>query len=485
MKRAENGCGDGRPARKTVLAVISVAIIGSLSLCVWYLQFADKTQSVDIAGEKEPALGMGPLPSGAQTTPPEAKEELPRLSRKGAVLEPRQPLEGVDKGTMSSFFGALGDLDRGARKLVRILHYGDSILTTDQLSGTVRRILQKRFGDGGHGFVLLGKPWRWYSHLDVTHGARGKWRGRPITSDPVRDGLYGLGGVGMEPQRASHGRAWAGASSEGEVGGTVASFELSYLAQPHGGSFELKIDERTIETVSTQRDELEVVHRVFDAPKHDSKLEVKYNNDGPVRLFGVVLESGMPGIVYDSLAINGARASVLGRYNIEHWKTEMELRDPSLVVLMFGANEGANRSLVLKEYRVHLKELIRTIRSAVPDASVLVVGPLDQAKRNGDGTFDSWQMPRRLSEAQREVALAEGCAFFDTWTAMGGRGSMGKWYRHGLGGGDLIHPTEQGARKIGAWLAEALLHGYYSWDSSSLSDDSLEIDDAGSPEAGL
>jgi hypothetical protein len=37
-------------------------------------------------------------------------------------------------------------------------------------------------------------------------------------------------------------------------------------------------------------------------------------------------------------------------------------------------------------------------------------------------------------------------------------------WRKGLGGGDFIHPTEHGARKIGNWLAEALLYGYQTFE---------------------
>ena len=467
MNEASSGGTGGRPSLKTVIAVISFALMGATAYGLWYLFTAPGDVGDDV--DDRETLQAGPLPTSPSVTADRVEEESHELSIPGSLTEPRQAIEVPGPEAMRGFHEALEQLEEGERKLVRVLHYGDSILTTDQLSGEVRRILQGRFGDGGHGFVLLGKPWRWYGHVDVDHGARGKWRGRPITSDPVRDGMYGLGGVAMEPQRASHGRAWAGPSldEESQVGKRVSSFDVSYMVQPRGGSFQIKLDGQVQETVSTAADETAAVHKVIEAPTPRSRLEVQYNNDGPVRLFGVVLETDGPGIVYDSLAINGARASVLGRYDESHWASELERRDPALVVVMFGANEGANRFLVLKEYRVHLRELLRNIRKAVPRSSILVVGPLDQARRNGDHTFSSWKMPIKLSQAQREVAMSEGCAFFDTWTAMGGEGSMGKWFRHGLGGGDLIHPTEHGARKIGGWLAEALLYDYYKARSDS------------------
>ncbi|MEZ4465887.1 MAG: hypothetical protein R3F43_15850 [bacterium] len=50
-------------------------------------------------------------------------------------------------------------------------------------------------------------------------------------------------------------------------------------------------------------------------------------------------------------------------------------------------------------------------------------------------------MVKRIVLAQRRASYEQGCAFWNTWEAMGGEGSMAKWYKSGLGGGDLTHPT--------------------------------------------
>lgn len=466
MKSSIKSRGKERPAKKTIVAVACLAAMGGVALCVYCFLFASDTPQGDGAEVEIVAAGPAGLAGSGTLVSTVNLESEDESHVKSVSLEkiadPHQKIEDPT-GAMGTLYRALRKLESGggARNVVRVLHYGDSILTTDELSGRVRQILQTRFGDGGHGFILLGKPWRWYKHLNVEHGARGKWRSRVLTSDPVSDGLYGLGGVAFEAQRGSHGKTWVGTVDEGS---RVSGFDISYLEQPHGGSFDLSLDGEKIETISTDAVEKRTVHKTVDVRGGRGKIGVEFNNDGVLRLFGAVMESGERGVVYDSLAINGARASVLGRYDEEHWAGELQRRDPSLVVLMFGANEGANRFLVLREYRVHLAKLIRTMRAALPDTSFLVVGPLDQAKKNAGGTFDSWKMPRKLSKAQREVSLAEGCAFFDTWNAMGGKGSMGKWYRKGLGGGDLIHPTEHGARKIGNWLAESLLYGYQTFE---------------------
>jgi lysophospholipase L1-like esterase len=206
-----------------------------------------------------------------------------------------------------------------------------------------------------------------------------------------------------------------------------------------------------------------VRHHRLDVPPGASKLTLQTRGDGEVRLFGAVMESDDPGVVYDSLAINGVRASLFNRFDKTHWRNELRRREASLVIFMCGANEGNNDELALGYYKTQLTEVIRDIQSAVPDAGCLIVGPLDQAMWGDDGKLVSKRMPRKLTKAQREVSLNNQCAFFNTYEAMGGKDSMAKWYRRGLGGGDFIHPTEHGARKIGTWLAEALLAGYENY----------------------
>jgi lysophospholipase L1-like esterase len=444
---------------KSVMAVFWFTVIGA-ALFISNRFFFNFSGETAVFLNENSAETAGPLPHVAATHIESFKKEADLLAANLKIKRPHQPLD-ESPDSMKSFVKALEELASGSRREpVRILHYGDSILTTDQLSGQVRFILQKKFGDGGHGFVLAGKPWRWYHHLGVEHGANKKWRIRPFTSAPLKDGLYGLGGVAFQGIRGSHGKVWAGTAIEGDLGREVKFFDISYLAQPGGGSFKIFIDGEYKETVNTQNDEKKTMHKTVTVPVGPAKLLIEFNNDGLLRLFGIVLETGEPGIVYDSLAVNGARASALARFDFEHWKKELRHRSPSLVILMMGANEGANQFLVVHEYREHLAKILKFIRESLPESSCLVVGPLDQAKRNEDRTFGSKKMPFRLTMAQREVALENGCAFFNTIDAMGGEGSMGKWFRTGLGGGDLIHPTEAGARRIGNWLTEALLYSY-------------------------
>ncbi len=401
----------------------------------------------------------------APTSAPSMESDAEYLFKSERITEPHQKIEFANPADIADFALALRDLAYGRRhEPVRILHYGDSILTTDELSGRVRYVFQRKFGDAGHGFVLLAKPWQWYHHLGVEQGGTlDKWNIRPFTSAPLKDGIYGLGGVAFVPQRGKNAKAWVQTASEGDQGRVVETFDVSYLEQPGGGSFDVYVGNSERRTIQTDGSQKQIRHVQVKVKLGSSRLRVVSNNDGPLRLFGVIMETGEPGVVYDSLAINGARATALARFDSEHWTRELQYRHPSLIILMMGANEGANKFLNLKQYRSDFSAILRTVKSARDDASCLVVGPLDQAMKKTTGGLGSKKMPAKLSRVQREVAFESGCAFFNTYEAMGGEGSMAKWMTTGLGGGDFIHPTKNGAQTLGNWLAEALLHAYQSY----------------------
>ena len=68
----------------------------------------------------------------------------------------------------------------------------------------------------------------------------------------------------------------------------------------------------------------------------------------------------------------------------------------------------------------------------------------------------------KIVAIQRRVATDTGCAFFNTFEAMGGAGTMARWYssQPRLVTADFTHPFPAGARKVGVLADNAILAGY-------------------------
>ena len=115
-------------------------------------------------------------------------------------------------GSMRSFYEKLAALERGvAPKPVRIAIYGDSNLTSDFLPGQLRRVLQARYGDAGHGYVALSRPWLSYRHEDVSMG--GYWGPNFTYCSPTtnlcHDKHYGFANLASETNELGA-AVWAG-----------------------------------------------------------------------------------------------------------------------------------------------------------------------------------------------------------------------------------------------------------------------------------
>ena len=377
------------------------------------------------------------------------------------------PIEDGADHALDAFFGRLLRTDRKEPGAVtRILHYGDSTIASDYVSGTVRRRLQARFGDAGHGFILIANPWEWYFHNDVLHASDGEWKASRLAGPVAPDGMYGLGGVSFTSYGG--GVAWFGAATRGDFGRNVSRFDVYYLEQPGGGEVEIGVRGSAPERFSTRGDAK--VSRVRRVAVDDggSKLTVRAAGGGPVRLFGVALERDRPGIVYDALGSHAAMAVYWERQDRAHWRDQLALRDPGLLVFQYGTNESDLWKLDRQEYERALAGLLDELHEVSGGASVLVVAPLDRAEQK-DGRLATKRVILDLVSIQRRVALAHGAAFWNTFDAMGGEGSMARWVkaRPQLGGGDLTHPTPLGAEVLGDMLSDALVGAYERWRSSA------------------
>jgi lysophospholipase L1-like esterase len=348
--------------------------------------------------------------------------------------------------------------DGSAKDDLRILQYGDSHTASDLPTATVRRLLQQRFGDGGRGFVAIGKPWKKYTQ-DAIHTGMSKEFMPEKGRRGLGDGAYGLLGIAIESSEKSA-KAWL------DVTASSSRLELAYLEQPRGGSFDVFIDGAKPVRVASKAAKAQSAWRAFDVAEGPHKIEVRAADDGDVRLFGVALDRAAPGVVVDALGINGAQIHTALAWNEAHFAEQLKHRAPDVVVLAYGTNESLEK-LAAADYERKLVDLLGRVARAVPTAACLLIGPPDRAALT-KGTKDDWKTAPKLVEiveSQRRVAEAAGCAFYDQLEAMGGPGSIAVWSKepHPRGGKDRIHLTRDGYSALATAFVGDLLRAYAVW----------------------
>jgi lysophospholipase L1-like esterase len=444
--------------------LLAIATFTAILLTVHY--GVSSTRGLDPATLR-PIIDFPPIDSSSRAAFfPIVKAPLPPLPAALAIPDPlahgvkaaaNSTLETQflfdDSGALDHFYAALRDLHNGqSRSIVRIVHYGDSPTTADLITGDARDLLQERFGNAGPGFVLIAKPWAWYGHHGVDVTGTG-WKIDTAVGS-MREANYGLGGAIFTGPVGALSTIHLSAHDS-------TSIEVQYLEEPGGGNLDITADGTPMGTVNTAGDAKQNAATSIPLPPGTRVVELRVSGS-PVQVFGVAFGTNARGLTYDSIGLNGASTTVMSRaFNPQTFATSLEHRNPDLVVINYGTNESSYPAYVEKQYEPELIRAIGRVRAALPNASILIMSPMDRGERDGDNITTMRAIPEIVAIQQR-VAEKTGCGFFNTYQAMGGSGTMALWYnRHpAMVGADLIHPSPQGARIVAQLLTSQLLIGY-------------------------
>jgi hypothetical protein len=344
---------------------------------------------------------------------------------------------------------------------IRIGVWGASHVAGEYLTGSLRRLLQERFGDAGHGFVMPAAPWTGYRATDVSVCTAGTW-----ASDYDRraggrnDGRLGPGGILVESS-SSESSGWIQTTRESAYGREVNRFEVLYLRQPGGGSLQIRIDDREPIVAKTASDAPGPGVHVIEVPRGPHRLSVQPVGDGPVRIVGANMELDGPGVVVDAMGINGRQASSWTRWDLGEMEQWQRRRPWDIVVLAYGTNEGNDAEFKPEKYQESLRRVLSEMRTAVgDDTQCILFGPGDRAKRVSDSTYVIWEPHVHVARIQREVGAEFGCLAWDVQAAMGGPGASLGWLKHdpSLMGGDLIHFSATGYQELATRFVDRLLN---------------------------
>jgi len=406
---------------------------------------------------KDPANATAKDPTKTAGEPPQpghplARIHIPEATWAGMTVAIEDP-----SGAMRPFYAKLAQVAlKAPEAMVRISHYGDSAIAADGMPSAARRLLQHTFGDGGHGFSLVAASNNWYRRKDITWTSQA-FQTEVFISDDAKDQRYGFAGtaaIGFQGAKAS----WRTVEGpEGTVGTKASRFQVYYQAAKGGGRIAVLVDgveNQVIETASDTKEDRVVTVEVPDGPH---LFELKNAGGGRTKIYGAVIER-VAGVVYDGLGTIGARDTRWLNIDAEHIKNAVRQRGTDLGVFMYGGNQLEDK-VSMARYQESLSEVVKLWHTALADKSCLLMSTIDHGERYRGRVRT---LPRLIDimKVQREVALANGCAWFSLYDAMGGNGVIGKWFEDGLAEGDLAHPTSKGAIVLGQLFYKALMKGF-------------------------
>jgi lysophospholipase L1-like esterase len=382
-----------------------------------------------------------------------------------APLRRPKPGQGAIQFSDSDTLG-MAKLAQGLQQLhsggvLRILHFGDSQIEGDRITGDLRDALQALYGGEGAGMQPLVP---FVPMAAVAHTAEGAWTrmvsfGRANDKSPTN--MYG-------PRGISHRYATKSASGpDAKVRFSPRSYgyprarqsrSFSLLHGPAKGPVEIKwYANDTLWKIDYLDSNARSGALRAVATQPVKSLSLEFRGASP-DWYGLSMD-GPTGVRVDNVAMRGADGLSFTRMDRGHFMASLQREPVGLVILQFGGNAVPyfkSKEAVMR-YGEAFRRQIRLFQEALPGANILVVGPSDMAVKEGLD-WVSYPFVDDVRDALKMAAFEEGAAFFDVMDFMGGPGGMVDWVNQNppLAGPDHIHFTPRGAKKVAKALVESM-----------------------------
>jgi len=360
---------------------------------------------------------------------------------------------------MSTFYQKMAQLKNGKRERVNIVHLGDSHIQADLFSGTVRQLIQSDFGNAGRGFVFPYRVAKSNEPPSYKTTSNVKWESKRNVF-PDQPLPIGIGGFTIETKDSTATLSIT-VKDQGTLDYGFNKFTLFHEKGAGNYSYavcdDLSCKIGLIDSKNTTTCPFASVQN-FPTPMHQMMIRCTAGDSGTCsRIYGMLLENGKPGVLYDMIGVNGAE---FRHFNLsEHFQEQLSYLQPDLVIISMGTNEGFSAAFDRDVFTRNMDSLVTGIRNRNPNAEILLTTPGDSFRRSKKGRVKNPNMTIARN-AVIEYAESHRCAWWDLYEIMGGYGSMGKWYAAKIAAKDRVHFSGQGYVMQGGLLYRAIKSGY-------------------------
>lgn len=342
------------------------------------------------------------------------------------------------------------------KKVIRILHFGDSQIEGDRITAYLREAFQDRYGGSGPGLNCVLDPQHINPSIWLNNNEH--WQLKSIydrNRDKIRN-TYGLMGQYAFLPAENTGLIKMSRSPWAEAHASNYQSIRLFIA-PHPGSVMITGTIKNIEVINdTLASSSNLTEINWSFPQVSPSLAINIKSDKEIAVLGCALDS-ISGVAVDNIALRGQSSPLLHRTDADLFKAMGEHLNIGMVILQYGTNMIPMETANYGFYKKILAKQFDLLTKYLPDIPVLFVGIADAAK-SYEGKVESYKHLKELRNAQKELALQYGFAYFDLFEAMGGEGTIIDWTKSDppLALTDYVHFSRHGGEKAANFITKAL-----------------------------
>lgn len=394
-----------------------------------------------------------------------------------ASMELQMSEEG--RKNLAQFFEILSNAASRKEK-ISILHYGDSQIEGDRMTGYIRQKIQDQFGGNGPGLIPATNV---YSTVTFKQSySKNFERYTCFGGSSLKSRKYGVmaSAARFTPEYALDSTVRLDTIKERTAWIEIAPSPSAYQRARSYNNVKMHYNSCVAPVFLKVYQNGGLIHEeelIKDGAQHTLTLSfpntpgtLKYEFTGKVspNICGFSLE-GDYGVQVSNIAMRGSSGTVWGSMNQDVLRSMYSELNTKLVIMQFGGNSVPffKDSVGVRNFASYFKGQINRVKSLNPGAMLIVIGPSDMSKLD-DGIYETYPFLPYCVEKMKEVTLAAGGAYWNLYAAMGGRNSMPAWVDKGLAGKDYIHFSNGGAKIASQMFYNALMQEYNNWKGATL-----------------
>lgn len=374
------------------------------------------------------------------------------LYQKSAQFGKFIPLSGNTE-QMKKFFNALKN---SKNQIVKIAHFGDSLIQGDIISEYLREKFQERFGGKGAGFLqIVSNDIK--MRQTTKHTYSDDWNYAAIITRNQDRLPFGISGSVAVPKPNS----WVKYESTEYLTSTNSfkTIKFYYSNASNSSTIQYTINEKNKTTVTLKPGD-NVQELTIDLKTPAKSIEIKFLSGQAPYCYGVSLESGN-GVYLDNFPMPGNSGVSLADIPKNIIKDFNDLVGYDLIILTYGANVNSPNKNIFNFYENKMTGIIEEFKNLFPLASILMIGVGDKTMKKGNKFITNPDVPLLL-DAQKKIVDKTGIAFWNLWEAMGGENSMDAWVNAAppLALKDYSHFTQSGGHRVGQLIFDSIMDAY-------------------------
>ncbi len=359
---------------------------------------------------------------------------------------------------MDKLFVSLQNCNKGP--VVHILHYGDSQIESDRITGYIREQFQQKFGGFGPGTCPAIQPIRSYTVVQTFSDSIPRYIADGTMQQKLPDDHYGV----LAQMAKLKGKVTLGYTTcnSSKVYNRAKKFsQVRLLVGNTGENFSAKLrwgKQDSTQVIEAATPEFSVITWKLDTMVTSVKLDLS----GTAELYGVAMD-GKSGVAMDNIPLRGSSGTFFTRISSHLLSSAMKELNVKLILLEFGGNYTPHIYSLdrVEKYKQMIASQIRYLRNLHPGAMIILIGPADMSQKI-NGELQTYPVLEENIEGMKQAALENGAAFWDMYQVMGGRNSMIKWVDHvpAWAASDYIHFTPTGAGRIADMFVQSFMNYY-------------------------